>query len=455
MINETQQQLLTILLKQKQTAKDLAIFLNISTRLVYKNIKILNEFFFDFFNIRKKNKFYEIELFVDKKDFFLMLDSYTNLSQEQRRFYLTFKLLTEQKFNLRQECSQLNVSRTTIKSDLIFIKEYIKLHNLNLEFNKNQYYLTENTSFNKFLFLLKNFYLFLKNGTLPFLHKTYIKKLIQNINLNELQEQTFKFLKEKSIAINNDIINYILSCKIILKLEKTFFISNISSHFLKKFIYLFDNKSQNSYSLFLVSNGIQLEKINVHPNLAYDNFILKVSKKFFLEELKLTKKEKRLFLKNLNFLILKNYTQNSRLNYVYSNNKVYLIFENLFKDIYQIQVPPENYCFFFLLQNIILQRKIKELKYNNILIFIDFLNIELCIFLKKEIYSKFKINSIIFDTKQELIKYLTTNPNPILIITNEELNLPYQKLNYFPENHYFFINLLEEFLLLSCSNQKS
>ena len=167
MINETQQQLLTTLFKKKQTVKDLANFLNISPRLVYKNIKILNDFFNDFFTIKKIDKFYELELFVNKNDFFLMLDSYTNLSQEQRRFYLTFKLLTEQNFNLKHECAQLNISRTTIKADLTFIKEYVKLHNLNLEFNKNKYYITENKSFSQFLFLLKNFYLFLKNKSLP------------------------------------------------------------------------------------------------------------------------------------------------------------------------------------------------------------------------------------------------------------------------------------------------
>ena len=451
MINETQQQLLTTLFKKKQTVKDLANFLNISPRLVYKNIKILNDFFNDFFTIKKIDKFYELELFVNKNDFFLMLDSYTNLSQEQRRFYLTFKLLTEQNFNLKHECAQLNISRTTIKADLTFIKEYVKLHNLNLEFNKNKYYITENKSFSQFLFLLKNFYLFLKNKSLPLLHKNYIKELIQNINLKELQEKTFKILKKYFVTINSDIINYILSYQIISKLKNIFFVGESNSYFLKDFIHFFNNHTQNNSTLLLTPNKILLEQINLDSNLAYTNFLSEVSKYFFLENLKLTKKEKILFFKNLNFLILKNYTQNCNLDCFYSNNKVYSIFENIFKELYKIQIPPENYCFFFLLQNIILQRKIKKLKSNNILLFIDSLNKELCIFLKKEIYNKFKINSIIFDTKQELITYLTINPPPILIVTNEELSVLCKSLKYSPGNHYSFFNSLEEFLLLSSS----
>lgn len=451
MINETQQQLLTILFKQKQTVKDLANLLNISPRFVYKNIKILNDFFYSFFIIKKNDKFYELELFVNKDEFFLMLDSYVNLSQEQRRFYLTFKLLTEQNFNLRHECTQLNISRTTIKADLAFIKEYVKSHNLNLEFNKNKYHITENISFSKFLFLLKNFYLFLKNKSLPLLHKNYIKELIQNINLKELQEKTFKILKKYFININSDIINYILSYQIILKLKKTLFVGGTRSYFLKDFIYFFNNHTQNAYSLLLTPNEVPLEQIHLDSDLAYANFLSEVSKYFFLENLKLTKKEKILFFRNLNFLILKNYTQDCNSDFFYSNNKIYSIFENIFKELYKIQIPPENYCFFFLLQNIILQRKIKELKSNNVLLFIDSLNKELCIFLKKEIYNKFKINSIIFDTKQELIRYLTINPNPILIITNEKLNMFYKSLEYSPGDHYSFLNSLEEFLLLSPS----
>ena len=309
MINETQQQLLTTLFKEKQTVKDLANFLNISPRLVYKNIKILNDFFNDFFTIKKIDKFYELELFVNKNDFFLMLDSYTNLSQEQRRFYLTFKLLTEQNFNLKHECAQLNISRTTIKADLTFIKEYVKLHNLNLEFNKNKYYITENKSFSKFLFLLKNFYLFLKNKSLPLLHKNYIKELIQNINLKELQEKTFKILKKYFVTINSDIINYILSYQIILKLKKLLFIGETQSYFLKDFIHFFNNHTQNNYSLLLTPTKMLSEQLSLDSDLAYTNFLSKVSEHFFLENLKLTKKEKILFFKNLNFLILKNYTQ--------------------------------------------------------------------------------------------------------------------------------------------------
>ncbi|MGL4935582.1 MAG: hypothetical protein ACRC51_08895 [Cetobacterium sp.] len=449
MINSNQKKIILSLLEKEKTILELANILGVSQRLIYKNINYCNNNFCNYFKIIKDNKKYSLKLICDKKTFLGLLNLQSGMSQDERRSYLIYKLLVDEDFNMEYERKQMDVSRSTIKGDMIFIKEYIKNYNLNLEYVKNRYQILETKDSLKHLLLMKNFYLFLKNTSLSKLHSDYIKNNLKEFDLDIIKNRIIVFLKKYILPISDDIINFLLSYKLIQKFKKTMML-NKKTDFFRYYLYFFNEKNiggLNSEILSISFDSSSTSKINFDSKELYQQFINTVSSEFSLDVIKLNKKEEFLFFKNLNFLLLKNNILNILPQNDNSIGNSYLTIKNIFKDIYDLNISQENYCFIFLLQNIILNKKIKILKRFKILIFIDSLNKELIYFLEKELYSKFKLFSIVFETKQELLNYEKFNPY-LVIISNVNLNIDKSRiLIYYPEQHYIFLSQLEEYLI--------
>lgn len=448
MINASQKKILLFLLEGDKTVKELSIISNISQRLVYKNIHYCNDYFGDYFKIIKKDKLYRLEIRMEKEAFIKLLETHTGLTQEERRSYLIFKLLVDKNFNMEGERKYLDVSRGTIKSDMEYIKENIKKYNLNLEYVKNRYQISESSNSLKYLLLMKNFYLFLKNTSLSQLHKESIEYILKKFDIQLMKDRLINVLKKYAIPITNDVVNFLLSYQLVRKI-KNMLVPNRKEDFFRYYLYFFNNKNTTDTMKNLLSSNLETSSKLVlsDSNARYNEFILKLSSEFSLEDISLSEDEKNFFFRNLNFLFLKQDLLESEGIGQEELRTSFKVIKNIFKETYDIQVLEENYCFVFLFQNIILNKKLKQLKDLKVVIFIDFLNRELIDFLEKEIYIKFKLNSVIFESKDDFLSY-EDEKDSLIIITNYEIDrFENKKMGYSPERHYEFMYQLEEYII--------
>ena len=288
------------------------------------------------------------------------------------------------------------------------------------------------------MLLFKDIYLYLRNIPFSKIHKDCIKLLLNNFDIESFKIKILKSLKKYKISISSDIMNILLSYKIMRRFNKGVF-SNNNFEFYKN-LKLFYNEKNNLFLSFPENN------ITTDYKKLYESFINNISITFHLNSFKLNLKEEILLKKNLNLLIFKsNFGGDDFIIVPYKNN-YFIKLKQIFFDTYKIHIPSENYCFIFLLKNIILRKKIKQLKNQKILIFLDSFNHELTEFLRKEINKRYKIYPIIFETKIEVLDYIK-NESYILLLTNDDSFSQYNYLKYCPEKHHLLMWELEEFII--------
>lgn len=119
------------------TIKNIAKFLDLTERSVRYELDKIDKYLEEI-NLKKLRRIFGGEIYFDDYKKFLELDKIENneLDSEERKEYLTFLCIFNEKINLTKASTILDVSRSTIRNDIKEIKE--ELLNENLEFKISQ-----------------------------------------------------------------------------------------------------------------------------------------------------------------------------------------------------------------------------------------------------------------------------------------------------------------------------
>ncbi|MGL5935148.1 MAG: helix-turn-helix domain-containing protein, partial [Cetobacterium sp.] len=176
--------LLKILLGGNLDQNELKKYLNLDLKYIKKNLSLLNKYLAsnDLGTINKNNNIYSIE---NKNDDFskLFLNS-DILSKEERVDIICLKLLLDKEIKLEILREKLNVSRSTINSDLKKVKDYLEKFDIYFESRsyKGVFLKTPESSKIKDILCEKIMKLFIKREFLS----SYEKDILNKINiLNE------------------------------------------------------------------------------------------------------------------------------------------------------------------------------------------------------------------------------------------------------------------------------
>ena len=117
--------IIKLLLQYPLTTKLLLKYLNINIITLKITILEINQKLVEMKLplIKEKNKIYSLDF--SKKQRKLFYESCIDYSREQRYNYLLLKILVEKNINLEQERHFLNISRSTISRDFLFIKKFL------------------------------------------------------------------------------------------------------------------------------------------------------------------------------------------------------------------------------------------------------------------------------------------------------------------------------------------
>lgn len=133
MLNSNIVKLFELLQRDKMTLEEITKALNLKERTVYQYINILNNYLEDD-NLNKINKVGKT-FFIDTMDLEIknqFLEKYSSLTPEERRDYLCAKILLKDSLDLNIEKDILDISKSTLSTDLKIISNFLKENNLSV-----------------------------------------------------------------------------------------------------------------------------------------------------------------------------------------------------------------------------------------------------------------------------------------------------------------------------------
>ncbi|MGG7174824.1 BglG family transcription antiterminator [Clostridium neonatale] len=210
-----QKLLLNILLKsQKENIDKLADDFKVSIRTIRNDIDEINDYLLINLNksgIKLKNK--NVYLILEKEDISRINisnkkeDYYTyKLSTEERTVLILNELITNEGYVIINDlCEKLLVSRSTINSDIVFVKKWCRYHNVNLISHKGKgLIIEEDEETRRFLLItiIREYSDLINLSKVDYDPMDIYSKLFRHVNLDDIRE----------IIINaEDEFNYILS----------------------------------------------------------------------------------------------------------------------------------------------------------------------------------------------------------------------------------------------------
>lgn len=272
-MNDTSYNILKLLVQQPINTKEILKYTNISSLTLKNNIRLLNDKLneFNLPIILCENDLYTLKL--TKKQQQIFYNSCTDYSQTQRYFYLSLKLLLENKINLEEIREELQVSRSTITRDIQFLKK--KLNEKNIELYSIPWqgiFFRTNDKNNRYEFLCELFMkLYYEFEYLPKILRIYLKK-IDSRNHKEIIKTFFTLYDKFNLQIGELTLNYLLALDICCFLFKDFYLKKVDKYMesLKKdsFFNEIYNELQKNYNFsenqnLYISMGIYF---NFHQN---------------------------------------------------------------------------------------------------------------------------------------------------------------------------------------------
>lgn len=230
-MNDTSYNILKLLIQQPINTKEILKYTNISNLTLKNNIKLLNNKLkeFNLPIILFENDFYTLKL--TKKQQQLFYDLCTDYSQTQRYFYLSLKLLLENKINLEEIRRELGISRSTIVRDIKFLKMNLAKKNIELYSVPWQgiFFKTDNKN-NHYEFLCELFMkLYYEIEYLPKILKIYLKK-IEPKDYKNTVKVFFTLYDKFNLQIGELTLNYLLALNICCFLFKDFFLKKVDKY---------------------------------------------------------------------------------------------------------------------------------------------------------------------------------------------------------------------------------
>lgn len=292
-MNDTSYNILKLLIQQPINTKEILKYTNISNLTLKNNITLLNDKLneFNLPIILYENDLYILKLTKHQQQIFY--NSCTDYSQTQRYFYLSLKLLLEDKINLEKIREELQVSRSTITRDIQFLKKKLKEKNIEIYSIPWQgIFFRTNDKNNRYEFLCELFMkLYYEFEYLPKIIRSYLKT-IDSRKYKETVKIFFALYDKFNLQIGELTLNYLLALDVCCFLFKDFYLKKVD-----KYIELLRNNSffneiynelkqnykfpENQY--LYISMGIYF---NFHQNLIirrmYNNIIDKYCEYFDL-----------------------------------------------------------------------------------------------------------------------------------------------------------------------------
>lgn len=228
---------------------------NIDFIFTAENIKLLK---------KDKNGIFTLET-NDKKEIERIIQTYSVLSSEERIVYLMVKLLTENIINLTLEAKNLEVSRSTLKTDYNILKNYlenagIKIITLS---NKGLSILGREEDIRK-IFIKCFMNLLSQKMALKSTLKNLINDLYEKVDIEKVKIFINKIQTDFNKKVSDSGYNAMLSYLIIMKSRYDFrenIDQNISNEiFLKKTL---EYKTINSNKEYLGNNVLEYDLLNI------------------------------------------------------------------------------------------------------------------------------------------------------------------------------------------------
>lgn len=147
-----------------------------------------------------------------KNEFFNEFEN--NLDIKERREYLTFICIFDEKINLTKASEILEISRTTIRNDISFIKEELRKYNLSLEIlhQEGLYLFGEEIDIRKLqLKFLKKYsnFIFYPQNSLKTKKENIVENYIKKIELNDIKKFINYIQKYLNKVISDEAYNII------------------------------------------------------------------------------------------------------------------------------------------------------------------------------------------------------------------------------------------------------
>lgn len=228
---------------------------NIDFIFTAENIKLLK---------KDKNGIFTLET-NDKKEIERIIQTYSVLSSEERIIYLMVKLLTENIINLTLEAKNLEVSRSTLKTDYNILKNYlenagIKIITLS---NKGLSILGREEDIRK-IFIKCFMNLLSQKMALKSTLKNLINDLYEKVDIEKVKIFINKIQTDFNKKVSDSGYNAMLSYLIIMKSRYDFrenIDQNVSNEiFLKKTL---EYKTINSNKEYLGNNVLEYDLLNI------------------------------------------------------------------------------------------------------------------------------------------------------------------------------------------------
>lgn len=232
MINSKSNKILRFMCENagESTIKNIAKFLELTERSVrYELDKIDN--YLEEINLKKLRRIFGGEIYFDDYKKFLELERIENneLDSEERKEYLTFLCIFNEKINLTKASKMLDVSRSTIRNDIKEIKEELLNENLEFKISQQEGLILTGVELNirkqQLKFLLKNSnYIFYSNYNIKNRKESIMEDYINMIDIqtiknfiNYVQKLLNKIISDEAYNI---IVLYILIAIIRIKQGK-------------------------------------------------------------------------------------------------------------------------------------------------------------------------------------------------------------------------------------------
>ena len=223
--------IIKLLLQYPLTTKLLLKYLNINIITLKITILEINQKLVEMKLplIKEKNKIYSLDF--SKKQRKLFYESCIDYSREQRYNYLLLKILVEKNINLEQERHFLNISRSTISRDFLFIKKFLYQKKMIIITQKwKGCYLEILNEENRYEALVEILMIFYSDyNYLPGIIKKYLLE-IQPKDLDKMLEKILKIYDLFNIQIGDFTIKYICTLKTCIHLSKKFYLKLILNY---------------------------------------------------------------------------------------------------------------------------------------------------------------------------------------------------------------------------------
>lgn len=148
----------------------------------------------------------------EKKEIFNEFEN--NLDIKERREYLTFICIFDEKINLTKASEILEISRTTIRNDILYIKEELRKYNLSLEIlhQEGLYLFGEEIDIRKLqLKFLKKYsdFIFYPENSVKTKRESIVENYIKEIEINDIKKFINYIQKYLNKVISDEAYNVI------------------------------------------------------------------------------------------------------------------------------------------------------------------------------------------------------------------------------------------------------